>query len=970
MFFGLHPVKFTRLPMFSYHKVSLLIRKFIPVLIGVVFLADIPCVAQDIFHRTYNPGRGEEVLNLTSIPLADGNFLSLDLLRDSLSDIANNILVTNYDKKGNVNFANRIFTGADSIVVLPATVSLERKFGGIYFSAVFVADEITHRIFGALNQFGDIRWLRKHVISNADTWIYGPAVFTVRDTFMHLATHHQVKDSLKLFLAKSDLNGNLQWSRIYEPKTDTLGSEAAAVQASQIQLTLDTTFLISGLVSDKQNKVPFLMETDSLANLVISARYLDSLNRISVSEGTEALKLSDSTFILAGTIDSLNGIFNPFGFVMKTDTSGQVVWSRKISLGAGSGTRISNVAIGLDSKLIISGTAIDSSSERPYTWMIKMNTNGTVNWQKKYPRIEVTEYHRGNMYGTMDSGIGLMSSTHESGKQVVHFIKTDINGSSSCAEDITGEIISDYTLYADTLYWTFADSGKFEVQTAERRAYSYKIPVITLNDQPTYCPNEPIAHVLDTPIPGAVYYKWSNGIEGDSASTITIYDTEQYSVTVTVDDGKQCYMMCDTMQLNRYTEPSVRIVESLGDFCTTGKIRLSRIYTAGAPNIIKRLWNTGETTDFIDINQTGIYSVTITDSCNELAEASINVQQLPRILTTAVINKDFSNICQQQTGLLTAVGNASLLTMTYLWNTGSDSQVITVSQPGTYTVTITDQCGNKATASVTIPLSEFRRVTLDGIEVDDTFCKDGKITITMSYSGDADIIWSNGEKNKTTIIVNQGGLYKVTVSDKQCNSNFREGSVFVDKLPRLASAQIDSINFSKNCDDIYYNIVVGITPVPGQSAELLKYLWNTGETTKDIKVTEFGTYTVTITDNDCKETILTAVVEAPALLKFAEVFFPETQDTLTQPYNASFGPIIDGDVCKESISEYEFLIFNRWGQKVFESNDIDLEWKGRREDDTTKKDPTEVYVWRVRYKAFGLEFTNSGDVTLVRFLSR
>jgi gliding motility-associated-like protein len=66
----------------------------------------------------------------------------------------------------------------------------------------------------------------------------------------------------------------------------------------------------------------------------------------------------------------------------------------------------------------------------------------------------------------------------------------------------------------------------------------------------------------------------------------------------------------------------------------------------------------------------------------------------------------------------------------------------------------------------------------------------------------------------------------------------------------------------------------------------------------------------------------------------------------------------------ENITEYNFRIFNRWGQIVFETNNIDHAWDG-----TSKGEmcPAGVYVWEIFYRdSKKTKVTNKGTVMLLR----
>ena len=64
------------------------------------------------------------------------------------------------------------------------------------------------------------------------------------------------------------------------------------------------------------------------------------------------------------------------------------------------------------------------------------------------------------------------------------------------------------------------------------------------------------------------------------------------------------------------------------------------------------------------------------------------------------------------------------------------------------------------------------------------------------------------------------------------------------------------------------------------------------------------------------------------------------------------------------IDEMEFYIYNRWGEKVFESKDNDLGWDGRFKGEELGSD---VFGYHLRCRCFnGQEYTAKGNVTLLR----
>ncbi|MFO8234621.1 MAG: gliding motility-associated C-terminal domain-containing protein, partial [Bacteroidales bacterium] len=66
----------------------------------------------------------------------------------------------------------------------------------------------------------------------------------------------------------------------------------------------------------------------------------------------------------------------------------------------------------------------------------------------------------------------------------------------------------------------------------------------------------------------------------------------------------------------------------------------------------------------------------------------------------------------------------------------------------------------------------------------------------------------------------------------------------------------------------------------------------------------------------------------------------------------------------EGIVDYKLTIFNKWGEKLFESNDFNVGWDGYYNGELM---PQDVYVWKVKVKfANGESLEKMGDVTLIR----
>ncbi|RLD27557.1 MAG: hypothetical protein DRI54_00885 [Bacteroidetes bacterium] len=134
-----------------------------------------------------------------------------------------------------------------------------------------------------------------------------------------------------------------------------------------------------------------------------------------------------------------------------------------------------------------------------------------------------------------------------------------------------------------------------------------------------------------------------------------------------------------------------------------------------------------------------------------------------------------------------------------------------------------------------------------------------------------------------------------------------------------------------------------------------------------------GLYTVSLTANNefnCPDTYTVEnIVEAVAS---GEVIFP---NAFTPNPNGSNGGVYDPNDPSQNLNdvfhplfsgveEYQMWIYNRWGELLFESNDILIGWDGYYKGELSQQD---VYVWKVKATTSqGTVINDAGDVTLIR----
>ncbi|HOZ40590.1 MAG TPA: FG-GAP-like repeat-containing protein [Flavobacteriales bacterium] len=123
----------------------------------------------------------------------------------------------------------------------------------------------------------------------------------------------------------------------------------------------------------------------------------------------------------------------------------------------------------------------------------------------------------------------------------------------------------------------------------------------------------------------------------------------------------------------------------------------------------------------------------------------------------------------------------------YLWSNGSTDQTISVTEPGTYTVTIDDGTGCTGTTSLFVAESpdETPTVALSG---EPSICVGGSLELTSSAA--AGYTWSTGATGQT-LTVTAGGTYTVTI-DGNCGT-WTSAPVSVEVLATPAAPVADDV---------------------------------------------------------------------------------------------------------------------------------------------------------------------------------
>ncbi|MFT4741337.1 MAG: gliding motility-associated-like protein [Marivirga sp.] len=276
---------------------------------------------------------------------------------------------------------------------------------------------------------------------------------------------------------------------------------------------------------------------------------------------------------------------------------------------------------------------------------------------------------------------------------------------------------------------------------------------------------------------------------------------------------------------------------------------------------------------------------------------------------------------------------------TYNWSTGDTISAITVDTEGVYWVTVEDSlsCG---VGGDTIKIDEIKKPFIEIIE-DSSNCD--YIYLNVESQDGITYIWNTTDTG-TALRINQKGWYSITASHFFCK---KEDSIWINIVPKPI---VDIGPDTMFCSDALLL----------QSQEKGAHLWSTGESEDSILVQQNSSdvnvvYWLNITRNNCTQSDTIDIIPCKANQLFVPNAFSPNGDKL----NDLFVP-----VGIENSRYYHIQIFNRWGEKIFESSNSQNHWDGRFMDSNSQ---TGVYLFLIDLvDATGSRHHHSGDVTLVR----
>lgn len=443
---------------------------------------------------------------------------------------------------------------------------------------------------------------------------------------------------------------------------------------------------------------------------------------------------------------------------------------------------------------------------------------------------------------------------------------------------------------------------------------------------------------------GGVYS--GNGVQG---SQFTIPGSgSTYTTTYTYTDENGCVNHAD-FTVNVYPQPNftVSIVDTICEGTDANLLIQSHsneglVYSLnvnGNPQITGSLTPNGSAQHALSPSTTTQYSLHVyTDNnCEEVETFTLHVLPLPPLNLgndTLICSEDFIPFTLDATDQYDY----------YLWNDFSTGRTITINQAGTYYVTVGSNlgCETSDTLVVTIPETPNIKITHR-----DTICEGDNAEFVVYSIGNSEVITmeiiKNGNVIRTVNNIQPTGVsnhYLIPSTTTDYHLRFYSHpacpfdtviTVFVYILPRLNIGN-DTIICETDFEEFELDA----------SALYSHYLWHDNSTGQTFTVTGEGDYAVTVSNHfgcELRDKMNVHILLPPC---YCEIYtynvFTPNEDGANELF------IIE---TSEDIYYYDLNIYDRWGKKVFHTNDKKEFWDGKI---LNQKATDGVYYYTILFK--------------------
>ncbi|MCX6230585.1 MAG: gliding motility-associated C-terminal domain-containing protein [Bacteroidetes bacterium] len=329
----------------------------------------------------------------------------------------------------------------------------------------------------------------------------------------------------------------------------------------------------------------------------------------------------------------------------------------------------------------------------------------------------------------------------------------------------------------------------------------------------------------------------------------------------------------------------------------------------------------------------------------------------------------------------------------YYWSNGSTDSCIFGVPSGTYIVTVSDNsCSLDNIHTDTVIINSSLQLSITPLNP--VICKEDSVKLIASSSSSATTYhWSNGVNGNINIVHPLvTTVYSVIATNNSCIDTFQvtvkvnnfyseinkticNGDSYMvgNHIYTASGTYLDKFTSSIGCDSLIKTNLT-VTPIPqfsiGNDTSICNgtnvilnvaypgatYLWQDSSVAPVYIVNQAGQYWVQVSLGDCKnsKTVNIEIIDCVPILEMPNFISPNGDNI-----NDLFVPIK-----AENIIKMHTIIYNRWGTKVFETDNLNIEWDGKQ---NGKNLAEGVYFWIINFtNLLNIKYEMKGSVTVMR----
>ena len=500
-------------------------------------------------------------------------------------------------------------------------------------------------------------------------------------------------------------------------------------------------------------------------------------------------------------------------------------------------------------------------------------------------------------------------------------------------------------------------------------------PTVSINSYtPIICAGQSFTYINS----GASFYTWSSSTPGqtlNATGNIAVVSPSISSVFSVFGSSLGCYSALQTSSITVNPLPIVSISPNPTFVCLGSEVALiaagtGTFYTWQPPNYLNT--TTGAQVNANPPQQINYTVISALNNCTNSAVVTISVMPLP----TPSITANTTTLCLNQKLILQGFGGTS-----YSWllpnNSILTSQTMTLMvnnsmYSGTYTLMVSDAnaCVNSATTTIKVEnlpsgYLNYNNSLNNCVPFCNnyTFVPSGATTTLSSNINQFNWQINNqsvSTQNRFSYCFINAGVYVVKgdlTSDLGCTNSVTMQIIAYPKP--IADFTYSPEHPLENMEEVSF-----LNTGKDQNIKTFNWLfmfdkteYSSNQINPSFLFENAGTYSVALivtNDYQCKDTLIKTITVASDFAVYVPNTFSPNQDNKNEIFNA----------VTRGVNKYSIQIFNRWGQKVFESNDLNNGWDGTFKGQVCQSG---VYGWKISASSYdGMLKELTGQVMVYR----